>query len=149
MTDFWIAFQKNDAYPKKNAVLQLRKRSVFHLPLAQNTSKTTMSTSGCRTIDARRLMELVTSAQRYSIWTIFWKYRNIVTFSPSNFATVFLSKIDNRADLREDRWFCIPNEALNLLNSASAPKTIASRHLRLQNHDLEFQHFMLHCFSVL
>jgi hypothetical protein len=62
--------------------------------------------------------------------------------------TVFLSKIDNRADLREDRWFCIPNEALNLLNSASAPKTIASRHLRLQNHDLEFQHFVLHYFSV-
>jgi hypothetical protein len=71
-----------------------------------------------------------------------------IIFSFKICLTVFLSKIDKRADLREDRWFCILNEALNLLNTASAPKTIASRRLRLQNHDLEFLHYYVSAFYL-
>ena len=59
----------------------------------------------------------------------------------NNYVSVFLSKMSNRADLREEHWFYTPSEALNVLNTASAPKMIGSRRLRLQNHDLEFQRY--------
>ena len=65
-------------------------------------------------------------------------YRNIIL---SKYVSVFLSKMSNRADLREEHWFYTPSEALNVLNTASAPKMIGSRRLHLQNHDLEFQRY--------